>query len=78
MCILQMQRLIIEVGEERLSYLEVFQALTLLMRSDMRASEENKDPFYVALYIILFSFPYEGTEFEQKSSRLYTQTPHFI
>lgn len=41
--------------KKRLSNLKAFHAVALLMRSEMQASEENKDPFYVALYIMLFS-----------------------
>lgn len=53
-----MQTLIFKT-EKRLSNLKTFEAVALLMRSEMQASEK-KDPFYVALHIPLFSFSFKA------------------
>lgn len=42
--------------KKRPSSLKAFRGVALSMRSETQASEENKDPLYLALYITLFFF----------------------
>lgn len=63
--------------KKRPSSLKVFRGVALSMRSETQAREENKDPFYLALYTMLFFF-WRGIIWTRNLLTVCTQTLHFI